>query len=77
MRDGGPAFPTNPLNFGMSLRDWYKGRALEGLLAGKAHGKYSIKAIAEACNKYADAMLAPREATEAAQEEEVNSGANL
>lgn len=36
--DGGPAFPqidsfTDPLRRGMSLRDWFAGQALAGLLA--------------------------------------------
>lgn len=44
IKDGGPAFPvgdqsTHPLLIGMSLRDWFAGMALQGMLA--ADSSYS------------------------------------
>ena len=72
--DGGPAFPV-PMEFdingltypathseGMSLRDWYKGKALLGLLAGgHAKGMPPIE-VAIWAGKYADAMIEERKA---------------
>jgi len=45
-KDGGPAFPIPPIDngpgniksqphYGMSLRDWFAGMALQGILAGR------------------------------------------
>lgn len=70
MRDqGGPAFPVtaNTANAGMSLRDWFAGQALAGLLAAEA-GMMSDDAprrptfndSAEAAYLQADAMLKAR-----------------
>lgn len=68
-KDGGPAFPRPPIgedcgrpyghNDGMSLRDWFAGQALAGLLA-----QYGADPewTAIAAYKEADAMLAAREA---------------
>ena len=72
--DGGPAFPVAPtLNpdgtvwyhgkDGMSLRDWFAGMALQGLLAHivgveSANGRASK--YADRAYDYADAMLAAR-----------------
>jgi len=60
--DGGPAFPIDtqnqfPTQSGMSLRDWFAGMALVGLLA-----KYGNSDTA-ACEAFyqADVMLAERE----------------
>lgn len=71
--DGGPAFPTTkPLdgwgdpNRGMSLRDWFAGQALIGLLSATSHpkstGPSQEPAEVYALNAYilADAMLAER-----------------
>lgn len=33
--DGGPAFPRSPCG-GMSLRDWFAGQALIGIIVGNA-----------------------------------------
>lgn len=67
--DGGTAFPwdeknhdgsyyhTNP---GMSLRDWFAGQALSGLLACPATGG-DTDYFAKASYDYADAMLRGRE----------------
>ena len=73
MNDGGPAFPTpqigeyNP-QFGMSLRDYFAGQALTGLLpqdgvrlsARKNNPNEESKYIAAAAYQIADAMLAER-----------------
>jgi len=39
------------------LLAWYTGRALQGLLAGGAHDKYTSEAIVAASNRYAYLML--------------------
>lgn len=44
---------------GMSLRDWFAGQALIGLLANSTVDM-SYEQIAVCCNKHADAMLAER-----------------
>lgn len=31
-KDGGPAFPIGDMHYGMSLRDWFAGHALSGLV---------------------------------------------
>lgn len=74
--DGGPAYPvsvgTGPLsaNFsspGMSLRDWYVGLAMQGLLSNpniirpKDHtDKQGHARMAKACFVYADSMISER-----------------
>lgn len=64
--DGGPAFPWSPdgPNYqtypGMSLRDWFAGQALAGMNAHDADVSFRMRA--EDAYKYADAMLAEREA---------------
>ena len=67
INDGGPAFPpayaaTLPRNFpqGMSLRDWFAGQALTGLISRNDYGPMSDEANANAAYSYADAMLAAR-----------------
>ena len=68
--DGGPAFPgLHPssecrfLDCGMSLRDWFAGMALQGLLAhviGVEGANGRVSKYAERSYQYADAMLAAR-----------------
>lgn len=64
INDGGPAFPVADENQGwgspgMSLRDWFAGQALAGLLADPATSPdHSL--VARVCYNYADAMLAAR-----------------
>jgi hypothetical protein len=76
--DGGPAFPRTGEGFGdpkydapgMSLRDWFTGQALSGLVAnpriedilrGSVHGDETIgETLSRLCNSYADALLATR-----------------
>ena len=53
---GGPAFPTNLYN-GMTLRDYFAAKAMQGKLSGGALG---YDDIAKHAYKYADAMLEAR-----------------
>lgn len=79
--DGGPAFPQaiafnrngeavySGMYFqegpGMSLRDWFAGMALQGIMNNtNAFANMSDKAVAENCWKAADAMLAARKRKE-------------
>lgn len=76
INDGGPAFPgANPAydgNWdkrmtvgGMTLRDYFAGQALAGILMNYTTQKFgaSEKTVGEAAYQYADAMLAAREAS--------------
>lgn len=57
MNDGGPAFPqTAHVPSGMSLREWYAGLAMQGMLASEAYIAEII--IPAEAFKMADAMLA-------------------
>ena len=69
--DGGPAFPElRPFNAdwaadpGMSLRDYFAAKALEGILAfpGTLDGDHnkSPSTVARAAYNYADAMIEAR-----------------
>lgn len=44
---------------GMTLRDWFAGKALQGILANPA-SEFDPEGTAKACRAYADAMLAER-----------------
>jgi hypothetical protein len=61
------AFPhLQPLNqyteHGMTLRDWFAGQALMGLLAGRSDGvSFTPEAAAASAHFVADAMMAERE----------------
>ena len=65
-KDGGPAFPRPTAsafeqpNDGMSLRDWFAGRALTGLLMQDKQLK-CFDEMATWAYQAADAMLAERE----------------
>lgn len=68
--DGGPAFPTSSALgtvTGMSLRDWFAGQALAGMLAATARSmapeeaERVMEAKAKYSYRYADAMLAARQ----------------
>jgi hypothetical protein len=63
INDGGPAFPRHAYDGhdGMSLRDWFAGQALAGLLA---HTGESERNRAVAAYRYADAMLRARDTRE-------------
>jgi hypothetical protein len=65
-KTGGPAFPTEPRSSvhgkkydGMTLRDWFAGQALAGLLA--QGGSATWERDAENAYQAADAMIAARE----------------
>ena len=70
---GGPAFPMTGMDFrngqqveavhqrGMTLRDYFAAKAMQGLLAGKLQS-VELKVIAGDCYKMADAMLKARDA---------------
>lgn len=74
IKDGGPAFPRagfyaasgydNDPAAGMSLRDWFAGHALAGLLARDfgSTNEGQLQEIAEKAYDLADAMLTDREA---------------
>jgi len=70
--DGGPAFPSNPeaykqynrIEQGMTLRDYFAAKAMQGLAVGVNDPDYEV--IATMAYKMADAMLAARNAKEGA-----------
>ena len=59
---GGPAFPDPQENWrgekGMTLRDYFAAKAMQGLLDSGQHGFYEIAPVAY---QMADAMLKARE----------------
>lgn len=63
---GGPAFPTagttlSPYNPGMSLRDYFAAKALQGVFAsGNLELRDTNEIVAEAAYKIADAMIQAR-----------------
>ncbi len=63
--DGGPAFPIamhyDFENYaGMSLRDWFAGQALSGMMAHKDSSQWTSHEVANDCYLHANAMLAAR-----------------
>lgn len=59
--DGGPAFPRQGCD-GMSLRDYFAAHALAGMLADECTREVGCPKIAENAYRYADAMIAERDA---------------
>lgn len=70
--DGGPAFPVHPESHnrsdaeynvlsGMTLRDWFAGQALAGLLADTEVNSTFLN-VAARCYTMADAMIESRSA---------------
>jgi hypothetical protein len=66
--DGGPAFPApayaaNITDKGMTLRDYFAGQALAGILLNYTTQKFGASefTVGTAAYQYADAMLAARE----------------
>ena len=72
--DGGPAFPSQAYDDGMSLRDYFAAKAMEGILANSENitntlmwlnlTDFKVLNISDACELsylLADAMLAERE----------------
>ena len=67
MKNGGQAFPVQDMRGdepGMTLRDYFRGQALAGLLASGAVLAMSPEEVARKTSELADAMLAEREKTE-------------
>ena len=70
MNTGGPAFPVHPnVNLdldkrwcGMTLRDYFAAKAMEGMLAENGGGARSNDDLAVIAYALADAMLKAREA---------------
>lgn len=65
MKDGGPAFPAWDRG-GMSLRDYFAGQALPGLVtcepvADEADSDAPARQVAKDAYRIADAMLAERD----------------
>ena len=72
INDGGPAFPphwdpkTHPS--GMTLRDYFAAKAMQGMLADSQtrescpedHEEKWVRSFARVCYEFADAMLAAR-----------------
>jgi hypothetical protein len=71
LNDGGPAFPSVGEGFGnpsysapgMTLRDWFAGQALAGMLINYTTQKFGVgeQTCAKGAYEFADAMLAARE----------------
>ena len=68
MKNGGPAFPLQSIGpefapgyAGMSLRDYFAAKAMQGLIASP-EGPESMEVAAKWSYKLADAMLKAREA---------------
>ena len=70
INDGGPAFPVADSHHpngqvqygdnGMSLRDWFAGKALQGFASES--GRYDFRGAAQDAYAWADAMIDAREA---------------
>ena len=60
-----PAFPTETAfgyQFGMTLRDYFAAKAMQGILSGYTHGSIPpTESLTPASYKIADAMLKARE----------------
>ena len=71
INDGCPAFPVPEENYisngtysnpGMTLRDWFAGQALNGMLSpAPFRENVTYREIADGAYRWADAMLAARE----------------
>lgn len=70
----GPAFPVPSLSHdedfnGMSLRDYFAAKAMQGFNANSRYDDYTHDAVAEIAYGQADAMLAARAGKPARQED--------
>lgn len=62
-KTGGPAFPLDDGVYrGMTLRDYFAAKALQGLVTHAHILEWSEEAIADAAYRQAEAMLKAREA---------------
>jgi hypothetical protein len=58
-KDGGPAFPTNQCNQGVSKRDYFAAMAMQAILSHyEAYSDMSDEHVAENACEVADALLA-------------------
>ena len=64
--DGGAAFPVMYVSEGMTLRDYFAGQALNGILMNYTTERFGISenSIADHAYKLADALLVSRERME-------------
>ena len=66
---GGPAFPTpryergDMYSLGMTLRDYFAAKAIQGIIGTEAEGGMLYDRVAEVAYMYADAMLKARGAS--------------
>lgn len=63
-QDGDPAYhsPTKIYHGGMTLRDYFAGQALAGLLGNRLNNNVENSQIAEICYVMADAIMEVRDA---------------
>lgn len=66
-KDGGPAFPSGAISggnpfYGMTLRDWLAGQALQGLLSNGGYDNWDD--VAQDAWNIADVMIEQREAND-------------
>jgi len=64
-KTGGPAFPSwsetgANFTYGMTLRDYFAAKAMQGLLASEENGNLSHTATAQLAYEQADAMMEAR-----------------
>lgn len=55
-----PAPPSNGAQLGMTLRDWFAGQAMNGMLSNRTFSREADKMLASASYEIAAAMLAER-----------------
>ena len=65
IKDGGAAFPRSgnddcTSELGMTLRDYFAGQALAGMMARKDSDGWTNREVADDCYLYAESMLATR-----------------
>jgi hypothetical protein len=60
IKDGGSAFPVMYCSEGMSLRDYFAGQALAGMVTSGKAIEWKACEIADGCYSLADSMLAAR-----------------
>ena len=60
IKDGGPAFPRQHICEGMTLRDYFAAKAMQGILHLPARNESNSIAFSRWAYEMADAMLAER-----------------
>jgi len=64
INDSGPAFPNKHGDMGMSLRDWFAGQVLNGIVSSfsqRSDAYFNEQKAAKMAYQTADAMLRARE----------------